>query len=318
MNRYRLLVRTHVVAMAIAGALLASASPARAAAPTKQQCIAANENAQSLRQHGKLRAARALLLTCVVDSCPGPVRDDCAERLDELDKATPTLVLVAKAHDGVELRAVKVTVDGEPLAERLDGRGLVVDPGDHVFELATEGRSTVTRRLLLREGEKSRVETIVFGEPVRAAEPARPPPAPKPVLSPQKPPPPQEKAASTASAGSAQRVAGLVVGGAGLVALGLGVAFGASASSSWSSAQSECSTGPGNCPSHALAVSDHDSAVTAGTVSTVAFIAGGALLTGGLVLYFTAPKGGAPKTGALGVTPSIGPTGGSLQVLGRF
>ena len=59
------------------------------------------------------------------------------------------------------------------------------------------------------------------------------------------------------------------------------------------------------------AVTDHDNAVTFGTVSDVGFIAGGVLLAGGLALYLTAPKHASPSVGFL-VTPN------GLEMRGRF
>jgi hypothetical protein len=58
--------------------------------------------------------------------------------------------------------------------------------------------------------------------------------------------------------------------------------------------------------------------MTDGTISTVAFIAGGALLVGGAVLFFTAhPSSQQPATGVL-FTPSVGPGGGGVLLTGAF
>src|SRR5208282_3193173 len=65
-----------------------------------------------------------------------------------------------------------------------------------------------------------------------------------------------------------------------------GAIFGLLASSAWNTAQSDC---PGNtlatCPNHAGAVNDHSTTVTDATISTVGFIAGGALVAGGVTLF---------------------------------
>ena len=79
-------------------ALLASATAV--ADPTKDECVAANESAQALRKSGQLRIARAQLLTCVAKACPALIRDDCAERLTELNRAMPSIVFDVK--DGQE------------------------------------------------------------------------------------------------------------------------------------------------------------------------------------------------------------------------
>ena len=59
------------------------------------------------------------------------------------------------------------------------------------------------------------------------------------------------------------------------------------------------------------AVSDRNTTVTYGTVSTVGFIAGGALAVAGLTVFLTAPKSTA-KTVGLKLAP------GGLSVLGSF
>ena len=43
-----------------------------------------------------------------------------------------------------------------------------------------------------------------------------------------------------------------------------------------------------------------DSAKSAGTISTIAFAAGGALIVGGLLLFLTAPKSTRATVGAIG------------------
>ena len=72
--------------------------PAAAAdAPTKQQCVVANESAQDLQRAGKLIEARLRLMTCADDACPGAVRADCAEQLQAVAKALPTIVLIPRS-----------------------------------------------------------------------------------------------------------------------------------------------------------------------------------------------------------------------------
>jgi hypothetical protein len=67
---------------------LLTAVPAFAADPTKQQCVAADDAAQDLRQEGKLRAAREKLAICTSPACPALVREDCKQRIEEVDHAT--------------------------------------------------------------------------------------------------------------------------------------------------------------------------------------------------------------------------------------
>ena len=66
-------------------------------------------------------------------SSPAVIRQDCAERLAEVERAEPTIVFEAKDRDGLDVSAVTVTMDDTPLASSLDGSALSTDPGEHVF-----------------------------------------------------------------------------------------------------------------------------------------------------------------------------------------
>jgi hypothetical protein len=137
-------------------------SPAARAEPTKQECVAANDRAQDLRQAGKLRAARVELAVCIATACPGPVREDCAQRLSEIDAAQPRLVFSAKDAAGNDLDAVRVTVDGAPFADRLDGAAIDVDPGEHAFRFEAADGAAAEKTVVVREGEKRRMVGVVL------------------------------------------------------------------------------------------------------------------------------------------------------------
>jgi len=71
----------------VVGASLGHAAPALAE-PTKQECVDLNEHAQSLRQQGDARAARASLVLCLDPACPAPVRQDCGDQIAEMDQTS--------------------------------------------------------------------------------------------------------------------------------------------------------------------------------------------------------------------------------------
>jgi hypothetical protein len=280
-----------------------SGNTARAADPTKDQCIDANETAQALRKSEKLRDAEQRLLVCVSASCPGPVRDDCAQRLTELRSVIPTVVFVVKDDADQDLSDVSVTMDDQPLASRLDGTAIAIDPGPHHLVFEAAGRQNVERSLVIREGEKDRHERVVLvPTPVAAPPAAVPQSAP---VAPAEPPPAKE--------GSAQRTAGLVVGGVGAAGVVVGSVFGILAKATYDHAlnsPSECNHSTSNCQGQG--VPDGKTAHSQATVSTIAFIAGGALLGGGALLYFTAPKAGVT------VSPTVGVRSAGVGVNGSF
>jgi hypothetical protein len=290
------------VSLLLTGAL--ALASARAGAQTKDECVDANTRAQSLRREGKFSAARAELRVCIDARCPGIVRDDCTQRLDELERAQPTIVFDAKSAIGDDIVLVRVAVDGVRLADVLDGRALAVDPGQHVFTFEVPGQAPTTLRFVLREGEKDRRERVVLAGAVE--------PTPAPPLA--------GTVAMGPPSGRGQRLAGIVLGAVGLAGLGVGAVFGALTIHDWSSSQSECRS-PTDCPDHAAAMDDRDRAETASTVSTVGFITGGVLLVTGIVAWLTSAPGGsdsASAAAAVHLVPAAAPGGAGLSVTGSF
>jgi hypothetical protein len=238
---------------------------------------------------------------CAAASCPGVVRDDCTQRLAEVDSAMPHIVVAAKDAAGNDLVDVKVTIDGAPLADRLDGSSLKVDPGPHVFVFTWKGHPPVTKRLVLTEHDQARREVIVFGgAETPHVESASPATAPAP--------------ARPSGSGIDRKTIAFAVGGAGVAGLVVGSIFGAVASSKWSAAKNDCGAG---CGPTAPAQGEKNTASSDATISTVAFVVGGALAAGGVVLYLTAPSGSSPGTG-MELAPSVGAGSGGLLVRGRF
>ncbi|HXN31028.1 MAG TPA: hypothetical protein VN894_04165, partial [Polyangiaceae bacterium] len=198
--------RTVVWPAAAAAILLVTADGvASGAGPTTAGCLAANESSIALRNQHKLHAARAQLLVCSAASCPADVRNECARRVAEVNAAIPTMIFEAKDGLGNDLAAVRVTMDGQPLVDRLEGTGLPIDPGEHAFAFETEGQPPVEKHFVIHEGEKGRRERVVFGAAPAAA----------PLAAPSQPSPaalPNEAAPASPSGNATQRTIGYVVG----------------------------------------------------------------------------------------------------------
>jgi hypothetical protein len=115
-----------------------------------------------------------------------------------------------------------------------------------------------------------------------------------------------------------QRVAGLAGAGLGVAGIVVGSVFGLMTLSEKNQQQSDCGS-PCSVTNHSRAVDDHSNATTDGTIATVGFIAGGALLVGGAVLFWTAGHPSEPSTAAATVlVPSVGPGGGGVLLKGAF
>jgi hypothetical protein len=286
---------------------------------TKDQCIEANTRAQHLRTDGKLSESRELLRKCADPACPAIIRSDCTKRIDELQTVQPTIAFDVKDASGAAVSAVKVTVDGKLLADKLDGTALPVDPGQHDFTFEAQGQPVVRRTLIVIEGVKARREVIVLGS-ADGTVPAPPPPPPPAPLVTEKDPFAHEAPASATPSGvgmGTQKLLGLIAGGVGVAGIAVGGVFGAMTISEKNKQVDAC--GSACSPAaHAQGATDHSNALTDGTISTVAFIAGGALLVGGAVLFFTAaPSSQQPTTGFV-VAPSVGPGGGGVLLRGDF
>lgn len=243
-------------------------------------CVAASESALALRKQGKLHEAIGQLAVCAGAACPDEVKADCTQRIEAVKGDMPTLILGAKDGAGNDVSNAKVTMDGAPLPGALDGQAIALDPGEHTFTFTLAGQPTVEKKLVLRQGERDRHENVVLGPAAVAAPPPPPPPPP--------------------SSWSTGKTLAIVSGAVGVVGVGLGVIFGAYASSSQSREKSDCSASL--CTSYAQATEDYNTAKKDATGSTIAFTAGGVLMATGVVLWFTAPKKrAAPATRAGGV-----------------
>jgi hypothetical protein len=241
-------------------------SVARAAEPDKLACISANDSAQDLRRAGKLREAREKLVLCGSTSCPELVRQDCSQRLAEVDGVMPSIVFETKDKAGNDVAAVTITMDGQPVDK--PGMPVQADPGDHRFVFEAQGMSRTEKTIVVHEGERERHERVVL--------------APSAVPGPIAPAP-------SSSNGDTQRTVAFVLGGAGVVGLVVGSVLGLVSKSSYDHAlQTECGNNPNGCSPQGI--TDGQSAHGQAAASTVAFVAGGVLLGAGAVLYFTAPK----------------------------
>ena len=290
----------------------------RAADPTTADCLGASEKSLTLRNAHQLRDSRAQALICAAASCPGDVRDECVRRVAELNAAMPTIVFETKDAAGNDLSAVKVTIDGQALAERLEGTALSIDPGQHSFTFEAAGQPKVEKQFVIREGEKGRRERVVLGalpgvEPRPAG--AQPPGAPEAVIgsapSSASPPPAEGFFARLGT----RRKAALAAAGVGVIGLGVGIGFGLDAMSKHDDAQKAC---PAFQRADRKSVDLWHDAVIAGNVSTVGFIVGAAGLAGAAALWLTGkpePTGGEHET----VPPTVVGFGlGSVVVKGAW
>jgi hypothetical protein len=325
------------VALLFVGGLSARAGRADDAMPDKLACIAADTKGQALRLDEKLGGARARFEVCASLRCPEIVREDCVQRLADLDAAQPTVVFDATNGDGRTLRAVKVFMDGEIVADHLDGRPLRVNPGAHRFVFTALGRISADMELRLNEGDRERHGVVLRTDSGEKAVPvggptAQPEPAGRAVagdraraasptaVAPSPAPQTEVAAPSSHSVLDSDRGrVGLVVGGLGVAGVVVGSVFGLLTFAEWRQAHTDWAGGPPGCGAAACerAANEQVSAATDGNVSTFAFIAGGVSLAAGALLLLTATDP-PPSSRAIRVVPTGGPSEGQITIQGRF
>lgn len=264
-----------------------------AADVTKAQCVEADVKAQDARREGRFREAREALHVCSDAVCPPIVRDDCAQRINDLDREQPTVIIDARDGDGHDLRVVHVTVDGRPLTDRLDGLAHEVDPGPHTFTFEAAGQPPVTLDLVLKEEDKGRRVSVTIGGPAATPSPPVTTPGVAPTLDVG--PAPAASSDDARHPASALPTIALVAGGAGLAGIALGAIFGIEAIGRASDAKCNGASPKVCANGSALSAAKSD-----GALSTVFVAAGGALAAAGITLWLVAPRAHVDAGVALG------------------
>src|SRR5215831_13193312 len=123
--------------LALLGALVLGASQAKA--EDGAACSKSYESSQILKRKGELLATRQQLIACV-RACPGAIQQECSKWFENLDPLIPSIVIHVESA-GQDRSDVKVEMDGKLLTDRVDGKGIDVDPGPHQFKVTLEGHA---------------------------------------------------------------------------------------------------------------------------------------------------------------------------------
>jgi len=297
-------MRTHLALPIVAFLTLVAVD---ASAIDTQACLAASEKGQHARAAGKLREAREQFNICGADACPAIVRRDCAQWQGEIASSLPTVVFGAKDKAGKDLFDVTVSMDGEVVTRKLDGKSVAVDPGPHTFKFEVPGMPAVTEKSLVKEGERARVLTVTFegGDAAGTA-----------TDKPTKPPPPPDQDGG----GGGHTAFPWILVGVGAVTIVVGVIIIATAPSR----PPNCSKDTATCTrigneSNDQLQSDQDRAGKADSQPVVGIgvaVVGGVALAGGLLWHFLEPTGDS-KTG-MHVSPWLAPGMSGVSVGAKF
>jgi hypothetical protein len=231
-------------------------------------------------------------------------------RVSAMKSRLPRLLIDPGAETGTF--GLELYRDGRRIGAEEWGLAIPVDPGVHVVEARAPGKGTWTATASVADGAKA-VVTV----PLLASVGAAPPPVA------EAPPAPPSAVTTTTSAempishpGRGQRVAGIIIGAAGFVGLGVGGSLGIVSIVDHRSSDSNCT---GNV-CNATGVAQRNDAQQAGTIATIGLSAGGVLLLAGIITYATAPSGyRAPVTPAqAGFRPHVAIGPGSVMLEGTW
>lgn len=224
------------------------------------------------------------------------------DRITALEPKIPKLTI----HRGEGAQVAEVTMDGLQLGATSVGSAIPANPGPHVLKATAAGRKPFTAEFTLAEGETKTIDLVLPKAPVADNKP--PPPQQVVIVEQPKDTPPPKT--------SPVKIAGFVIGGAGLVSLGVSAVFFAKRGSAISDLDKVCGADRQSCP--ASAQSTADSGKSAATISTATFIAGLGGLAIGTVMILAAPKPKAPEAPTVGLALG-GPGGpGGASLVGTF
>ncbi len=247
----------------------------------------------------------------------------------------PRLVyLTIDVPESSQVDGMSVTRNGEPVREALWGTSVPVDPDRYTVAASAPGHKSWQVDVAVTPGQSPAEITVPPLQPDAAdTTPGSPVPAPTPTptstsqpASPAAAPPPPAAAPMTAAPpqtdqphrGSAQKTAGWILGGVGVVGIGVGSYFGVQTYSKNDDSMQYCTTDT-LCTQEGADL--RDEAKTSGNISTVSFGVGAAALVTGVVLIATGSRRPRPQAqGLRGISASldVDRAGGQFVLKGGF
>ncbi len=241
-------------------------------------------------------------------------REHIAALEPKLSRVTITVTPASASVAGLEVK-----LDGARIGKAAWGSSMPVDPGKHAIDATAPGKKPWSGSITVGADGDKQAATVPALEDAPAAGGVATPGGGAPAVTPTTTPAtPVGGSASDAAAedGSGRRTLGLVVGGVGVVALGIGGFFGLRAMSKWDERKENCPGGACN----ATAVEAGSDAKSAANVANLGVGLGLVAIGVGVVLFITAPSGDKPKAPTTGfrVVPQATTSSGGLHVVGTF
>jgi hypothetical protein len=231
-----------------------------------------------------------------------PRRETAEQRIANLMPRLSKLQIEVAA--GTDQTTLQIKRDNVVVGSALWGAPVPTDPGPHTITASAPGlRSWTGNAIVKADGSTTIVqvpalESEVPKSPETSATPTTQTPTTRADARPETTPQTDQPSSS-----GPRRWPALVAGGVGLVGIGVGTAFGLISKGKGEDADAFCD---GTACTDQRGVTLKDEAITAGNVSTVAFIVGGVGLAAGAILWFTAPSESPTTASRLRV--GVGPT----------
>jgi hypothetical protein len=244
--------------------------------------------ARCYTQLGKIAQAWTLWRELSDTALTADLRTDAAAQAKKLEpRLAKYTIKVASSHPGLT-----VTVAGQPADPTLDVP-VPIDPGTYPVLATAPDRVAWKGELIAAEGKTS--EILV--PPLAVSATAGPGPLVR--------------------RGRGRRIAGLTIAGLGIGGLAAGGVFGVIARGHNADARDLCGGDVDRCdPARTNdAQAKVDDARSAANISTIAAIAGGALVAAGVILYITAPKS---ERRAVSIVPLVDPMTAGFALTGRY
>lgn len=269
------------------------------ASAQRSQCLSAHADAQRLRMKGSLLSAREKLLVCGQSECPGPVANDCAGWLAEVDVSLSSVVFAVSDERGHDLVNARVSTNGRVLSEHADGRALLLDPGTYTFLFEAPGHAKAEQTISMRQSEKNRIVRVQLASLSAAGTEATAPLASSTANT------PRERSHPVP-------LATYILGGAALVGIGGFAYFGLNGRAKYRDAQ--------RC------MRDCDEIISAGKrdyiIADIALAIAIASAPAAIIVYFVAqpddPEPSSDTASRLTVQPLVRERGAALQWSGTF
>lgn len=228
-------------------------------------------------------------------------RDYAQKQADLLEPRLPKLAITAPANPpaGLVVKRDETQIDTAEL-----GVAVYVDPGAHVISASAPAHETFTATVTSIEGK---TDTLALpGLIAKPAEPVAVIPVAQPVDT-----------APTGPRSKTRVYTAIGIGGAGVVATGVGILFGVQANSKKSDLESLCGSDL-RCPEESFARGKqlHKDADSKAMQSTIVTAIGGAAIVAGVVVFLTAPR--EQEAPVARITPTVTNDGAGLVLTGSF